>query len=362
MGATADDVRRDALVERLFGATVHALELFAVYLGVRLKLYEALANEALTPPELATRAGIHPRYAQEWLEQQAVAGFVEVASASANASERRYALPRPHAPVLCEPESPAYVAPFSLLLAGIGQVLPQLVDAYRAGGGVPFAAYGEDLRHGQAAINRPAFVHELAAVWLPQIPDVHFRLQADPPARVADVGCGEGWASIALARGYPKVQVDGFDLDGASIEDARRNAAAAGIDGRVAFEVRDAGDPALAGAYDLVCVFEALHDMARPVEALSAMRSMLRDGGSVLVVDERVADSFAAPGDEVERMMYGWSILHCLPAAMVEKDSAATGTVMRSETLQRYASQAGFSQVDVLPIDNELFRFYRLRG
>ncbi len=125
--------------------------------------------------------------------------------------------------------------------------------------------------------------------------------------------------------------------------------------------MRDAADPAVAGSYDLVCIFEALHDLARPVEALAAMRPMLADGGSVLVADERVAERFTAPGDEIERMMYGWSVLHCLPAAMAEQPSAATGTVMRSDTLRRYASEAGFTQVEVLPIDNDFFRFYRLR-
>jgi SAM-dependent methyltransferase len=205
------------------------------------------------------------------------------------------------------------------------------------------------------------FVTDLGAEWIPAMPDVHDRLLAEPPARVADVGCGAGWSTIGLKQAYPKIDAHGIDLDEASIADARRNARDAGLDGSVNFEVRDAADPALAGRYDLVCIFEALHDMSRPVDALAASRTLLAGGGSVLVVDERVADTFTAPGDEVERMMYGWSILHCLPVGLDEQPSAATGTVMRTETLRRYATEAGLPNIEVLPVENDFFRLYRLR-
>ena len=110
---------------------------------------------------------------------------------------------------------------------------------------------------------------------------------------------------------------------------------------RVDFQVRDAADPELADRYDLVTVFEAVHDMAKPVEALRAIRGLLADGGVALVADERVADEFTAPGDDVERVMYGWSILHCLPVGRVEQPSAETGTAMRESTFRRYAEEAG---------------------
>ena len=110
--------------------------------------------------------------------------------------------------------------------------LPQVLEAFRNGGGVPFSAYGSDLREAQAALNCPAFTHQLAAEWLPKIPDVHARLRADPPARVADIGCGFGWSSIGIAQGYPKVHVDGFDLDAPSIEKAQENARINGVTDR----------------------------------------------------------------------------------------------------------------------------------
>ena len=225
---------------------------------------------------------------------------------------------------------------------------------------MPYAAYGLDTREGIAEMNRPMFINLLGSEWLPAIPEVHARLQADPPARVADVGCGTGWSSIVIGRSYPTVRVDGLDLDEASIATAQANARQAGVADRVRFELRDAADPQLAGQYNLVTAFETLHDMARPVEALRAMRGLLAEDGSVLIADERVAETFAAPGGEIDRFNYGWSILHCLPASRAESPSAATGTVMRPPLLRRYAAEAGFRDVQVLPIQNDFWRFYRL--
>jgi len=341
---------------------VDALELLSIHVGSTLGLYDALvaADDGLTPPELAERAGIGGRYAREWLEQQAVAGLIDVDEAAAAEDERRYRLPAEHAPVLADRGSLAYVAPFGSLLAGVGQALPLLLDAYRSGGGVPYADYGAVFRGGQGAINRPAFTHDLPGSWLPALDDVHERLLAAPPARIAEIGCGQGWAALAIADAYPSVRVDGFDLDEPSIEEARAAAREAGLDDRVRFEVRDATDLESVGPYDLILILEALHDFARPVEALAGAKAALAPAGSILVVDEKVADVFTAPGDEVERVMYGWSVLHCLPTQLVETPTAATGTVMRADTMRRYAADAGLG-TDVVPIENDFFRFYRLR-
>ena len=197
------------------------------------------------------------------------------------------------------------------------------------------------------------------AGWLAASPEIHARLSRDG-ARVADVGCGQGYSTVAIARAYPNATVDGIDLDEPSIADARAYAARTEVAGRVSFITLDGG--ALSGEerYDLVCIFEALHDMSRPVEALVAARESLAPGGSVLVVDERVAERFAAPGDQVERVMYGWSVVHCLPVALAEQPSAALGTVLREDTVRALAADAGFASVEVLPVENDFFRFYRL--
>jgi SAM-dependent methyltransferase len=353
--------QRDAFMERLLQSISGAFDVFALYLGDRLGYYQAMAGgEWLTSTVLAERTGTHERYVREWLEQQTVTGILEVEDAAAGPKERRFRLPAAHVEVLADPESLNFMAPLAQLVAGAVSPLESILNAYRTGGGVPFHEYGVDVREGQARVNRTAFLQQIGAEWLPAMPDVHARLQAEPPARVADIGCGAGWSCIGIAQAYPKVRVDGYDLDRASAELACANVRDAGLADRVAIEVRDAGDPVLAGRYDLVTAFECVHDMSDPVSALRSMRRLAGERGTVLIVDERVGDSFTPTGNDVEGMMYGWSVLHCLPVGMADHPSAATGTVMRTDTLRQYAKEAGLRDVEVLPIENFFFRFYRL--
>lgn len=350
----------EALVERLFGGAIAALEVASVHLGGRLGFYRALADGGpATPDELAVRTGTDERYAREWLEQQAAAGFLSVDDPRAEAGARRYALPAEHRPVLVDEEDLSYLTGLAQSVVGVLRPIDALVAAYRTGEGVPYEAYGQDTLDGIAATNRPQF-HNLLAGWFAAIPEIDARLRADPPARVADVGCGSGWSSIALARAYPKVTVDAIDVDAESIAACRANAAGAGLTGRIRPVLMDATDPHLGGPFDLVTIFEALHDMNHPVAALATARESLADGGSVVVADERSADRFTAPADELERYLYGFSVLHCLPVGNLEADSAATGTVIRADTVRAYAEQAGFARVEVLPVDNDFWRFYRL--
>jgi SAM-dependent methyltransferase len=357
-----DEEQRGALVERVFHSGIAMLEMFSIYVGDRLGLYRALVQSGpSTSTQLARAAGIDERYAREWLEQQAVAGLVEVEAESSDGAERQYGLPPGHAEVLLDGDSLNYLAPISWAIPGLAATLPALLTAYRGGGGVPYIDYGAEFRSAIALLNRPMFLNQLGSEWLPAMPDVDRRLRADPLARVADVGCGTGWSSIAIAKAYPKVRVDGFDLDEPSIAIAQENAANAGIGDRVRFEARDAAAAGQAGTYDLVTAFETIHDMSDPVRVLTAMRALGAPGGAVLVADEKVAESFGAPGDEFERFSYGWSVLHCLPVGRVDPPALGTGTVMRPDILRRYARDAGFSGVEILPIEHDFWRFYRLR-
>jgi SAM-dependent methyltransferase len=350
----------DALVTRLFAATIDTLELASVHVGNRLGFYRALAEGGgATPGVLAARTATAERYVREWLEQQAVAGFLSVEDADAEAAKRRYRLPAAHRPVFVDEESLNHLTPIATLAIGVLGPMDALLEAYRTGGGVPYEAYGADTREGIAAINRPMFVNQLAG-WLAAIPEVDARLRRQPPARVADLACGTAWSSVAIARAYPEVIVDAIDLDTESIEDAHRTVASAGLVDRVRPAVHDASDPELGGRYDLVTIFEALHDMNHPVEALRAARNMLAEGGSVVIGDERVAERFTAPGDEIERFNYGWSVLHCLAVGMLDENSVGTGTMIRSDTVRAYAEEAGFGQVEVLSIEHDFWRFYRL--
>ncbi len=355
------DQQAETFAARLLQSAAGAFEVFSIYIGDQLGFYEVLAhNGAMSSVAIAAGTGTSERYVREWLEQQPVAGLLDVLNPEASAMERLYELPEGHAPVLADRNDARYLAPLAQILAGVVRPLEALLSAFRMGHGVPYESYGLDLRDGQARMNRLLFLEQLGEEYLPSIPDVHARLQNGRPARVADIGCGGGWSSIGIAKSYPGVVVDGYDLDEASVQLARANAREEGVSDRVQFHVRDAADPSLSGRYDLVAAFECIHDMSRPVEGLETMRRLAKDDGIVIVMDERTSDRFHPPGNDIEWFYYGFSVLHCLPVGMVGENPAGTGTVMRPETFTRYARQAGFARVEILPIENFFFRFYRL--
>jgi 2-polyprenyl-3-methyl-5-hydroxy-6-metoxy-1,4-benzoquinol methylase len=355
------EARRDELVERLFGSALGALDLLCVYLGDRLGLYKVLADAGpSSSAELASAAGVNERYAREWLEQQAMTGILEAVDPDASDAERLYAVPAGHGEVLLDAGSLNHMAPLAQLLVACALPIHAVAAAFGTGEGVPYADYGADLHEGVARANRPLFDNLLATEWLPAVPAIHDRLNGDPPARVADVACGLGRSSIAIARAYPKVTVDGIDLDQASITRAQQLLPASGVDDRVAFHCQDAAHAELSGRYDLVTIFEALHDMSYPVDGLRTARLLLSEGGRVLVGDEKAAERFALDAGDVERLYYGFSVLHCLPVGMVGENAAGTGTVMREDTVRGYAEEAGFAACEVAPIESDLWRFYVL--
>jgi methyltransferase family protein/winged helix-turn-helix protein len=241
--------RRDELADRLYKGTIAAFELLHVFLGERLGLYRWLNDLGqATAADLAGSAAISERYAREWLEEQTVAGILDVVGGEGD--DRQYRLPAGHVQVLVDRDELTYMTPLALGVVGLAQALPAVIEAFRTGGGVPYEGYGADVRESISWLNRPMFLQQLGRDWFPAVPELDARLRADPPARVADVGCGTGWSSIALALSYPNVTVEGIDLDEASIGEARRNAEQTGVAGRVTFEARDAADPQLAGRYD----------------------------------------------------------------------------------------------------------------
>ncbi|WP_328531034.1 class I SAM-dependent methyltransferase [Nocardioides sp. NBC_00368] len=348
----------DEVAERLFGSLLGTVEIVSVFIGDRLGWYRSLADEGpASAVELAERTETQVRFAREWLEQQAVSGLL-VVEADGSPDERRFAIPASTAEVMTDSTSLAYLAPIARMFGAVGPALPRLMEAYRNGGGVSWDELGDDARQSQADANRPWYEKQLGPA-LAGVPVVHDALSAEG-CRILDVGCGGGWSSIALARAYPEATVLGIDIDQPSVDMAVANAREAGVEDRVRFLCQDAAT-IQEGTVDVAFAFECVHDMPRPVDVLSAVRKTLAPGGSMVVMDEAVADSFAPDGDELERIMYGFSLLVCLPDGLSSPPSVGTGTVMRPSTLKSYGEAAGFSGFEVLPIEDFGFwRFYRL--
>jgi 2-polyprenyl-3-methyl-5-hydroxy-6-metoxy-1,4-benzoquinol methylase len=345
----------DPMTERIFRSELAVFEVLGVFLGERLGLYRSLAEHGpATSTEVAARTGTVERLVREWLEEQAATGYLEVAEPEGSPGERRYALPAAHLAALVERDGPAYRAHAGVDM--VRGVLPMLevLRSYRTGEAPTFPPIEE----GAYEFNRARFANHLAG-WLGAIPEVDGRLRGDPRARVADLGCGLGFSTLALVTAYPMVQVDGIDLDPDAVAMAAERARGLPGADRVRFRSVDAADLAGEERYDLVTIFEALHDMARPVEALAAARALLGPQGKVLVADERVAEEFSVPAPVRDRYAYGWSMISCLPAAL-EPGSAQTGAVMRPATLRRYAAEAGFADVVITGVEDPLWRFYLL--
>jgi 2-polyprenyl-3-methyl-5-hydroxy-6-metoxy-1,4-benzoquinol methylase len=358
---TDDDLPQlEAFAERTFMAGLAAAELTNIELGLRLGLYDALAGaDPVTPGELAERAGIHARYAREWLEQQTVAGVLDVEDAAEAPDRRRFSLPNAHAAALLDPDSEACMAPIAGLVPWVSKALDIMTTEFRTGTGVAFGNYG--LHDLQAAFTRPVFATHLVQSWLPALPEVQANLEAGQALRIAEVGCGEGLAAITIAKAYPEVTIDAWDLDDASIAAARKAAADTGVADRVRFEVRDCADVELGGDYDLVLSIEMLHDVPDPVGVLRAMRALAANGGEVLLVEERTEDAFTPGAGEMERLFYAFSTLHCLAVSM-QDGGAGTGTVIRRDTVERYVAEAGFASLEDLDVEHPQFRLYRVVG
>ncbi|GAA3690594.1 methyltransferase domain-containing protein [Gordonia hankookensis] len=357
MTTSAGNVSADEFAERLFSSALATAETMSVYLGDRLGWYSTLVERGpLTADELAEHSGTNARYAQEWLEMQAAYGILD---ADLTADPVRFSISPGVAEVLTDRSSLSFLGTVPQMFAASFSHLPELLEAYRTGGGVSWERLGVDARESQAGMNRPWFDRQLAPA-LAGVGHLHGRLSR-PGARIADIGFGGGHSTVALANAYPEATLVGLDIDAESVAMARRTAADAGVSDRVEFVLADGADTSARGPFDVAFAFECLHDMPRPVDVLSAARASLAPGGSMVVMDEAVSDEFAGPADDLDKIMYGFSLFVCLPDSMSSPPSAATGTVMRPSTLTSYAHQAGFTRVDTLPIEDfSFFRFYEL--
>jgi 2-polyprenyl-3-methyl-5-hydroxy-6-metoxy-1,4-benzoquinol methylase len=335
---TVDPARLEAFMGRFvrdFGAGATAP---LVVLGDKLGLYKAMADGApVTPAQLAERTECNERYIREWLCQQAASGYVDY-----DAGAGTFRLPPEQALALADDRSPAFIAGAFQVLAAMVKDEPRITERFRSGDGLAWHEHDHDLFEGTERFFRPGYLANLGDSWLPALDGVTDKLESG--AWVADIGCGHGASTILMAETYPRSTFVGSDYHEGSIEAARRSAERAGVTGRVTFEVASAKAFG-GGPFDLVCVFDALHDMGDPVGAARHVRSQLAPDGTWMVVEPFANDGVEENLNPVGRVFYAASTLICTPASLSQEVGAALGAQAGEKRLTEVLTAGGFTRV-----------------
>jgi 2-polyprenyl-3-methyl-5-hydroxy-6-metoxy-1,4-benzoquinol methylase len=334
------EVDGDKLMQFVFravdevGATLSAA---LVVMGDRLGLYRELAGAGpLTSAQLAERTGTAERYVREWLNQQAAGGYVAYEGESG-----RYTLPPEQTVALTDSDSPAYLP--GLFQTAIGAVLdsPKITEAARSGEGFGWHEHVHDVHEGCERFFRPGYNAHLIAEWLPALDGVVGKLEHG--ATVADVGCGHGASTILMAQAFPRSTFVGSDYHDGSIETARQRAQEAGVADRASFQVEQAADFRGEG-YDLVTMFDCLHDMGDPVAAARRVAAMLKPEGTWMIVEPHAGDRVEDNLNPVGRAFYGFSTLLCTPASLSQEPGMALGAQAGEARIREVVHAGGLSR------------------
>src|SRR5579884_709984 len=308
-----------------------------VLIGDKLGLYKALAaGGPLSPAELAARTNTAERYVREWLAAQAAAGYVQYQPEAG-----AYAMTAEQALALADEQSPAFVAGFFEVIASMFKDEPKVSQAFRTGCGVGWHEHSPCLFCGTERFFRAGYAAHLVPDWLPTLTGVCEKLQRG--AKVADVGCGHGASTIVMAQAFPQSYFTGFDYHGPSVERARQAAREAGVEARCRFEVADAKSYPGNG-YDLVAVFDCLHDMGDPVGVAKYVHQSLDADGTWLIVEPYANDSVEGNLNPVGRVFYAASTMICVPASLSQEVGLALGAQAGEARLRQVVMAAGFSQ------------------
>jgi SAM-dependent methyltransferase len=345
-----------AAVEQFIGRGITdiagAMTTIFCIVGDRLGLFRVLDEGDATSAELAARADIDERYALEWLRGLASAGYLE------ESSNGRYSLPPAHAVVLAREGHPMFVGGAFQELGGMLPALERIIGAFRAGGGVPQAAYPDDAYTGMARFTAAWFDHHLLGAWLPLLPEL--REQLEHGIRWADVGCGAGRAMIRLAQEFPQSTFAGFDAFPAQVERARAAAEAAGVADRVRFDVADAAQ-GIPGRWDAISTFDVVHDAVDPDALVAGIRRSLADNGTYLMLEINCADEHAENRGPLATVLYGFSVLYCMTTSLAHGGAGLGTCGCPPAVVDKIGRGAGFETVREVPIGDPFNRLYELR-
>lgn len=340
-----DQGKTEDFAGKVFGDLAGWLTSILAAMGDRLGLFRALAEGGpATSEDLAGWAGISDRYAREWLRGMHAAGYLEHDRESG-----RYVLPPEHAEVFAHEGGPFFIAGAYQALLGHLRPIDRLAEAFRSGGGVPQSAYPADSWDGLCRFSRPWFENLLVQQWIPAIPELKEKLEQG--IRFADVGTGAGLAVIRLAQAFPRSTFVGYDSFEPQLERARRGAEEAGVSDRVRFELLDAAD-GLPERYDVISTFDVVHDAVDPVGLLEGIRQGLEPDGTYLMLEVRAADDPDDNVGPVGAFFYGVSVIYCMTTSLAQGGAGLGTCGMPPGKVRELCEEAGFSNVEQLPIEN----------
>jgi SAM-dependent methyltransferase len=331
-----DQSKLEAFQGKMLGDMGAAVSAALVILGDRLGLYKAMAQGGpMTSLQLASATGTTERYVREWLAAQAAAGYVDY-----DPVKSEFALTPEQAMVFADEGGPAFMAGGFELLASMFRDEPKVAAVFKSGKGLGWHEHDVCLFRGTERFFRPGYNAHLTTEWIPALDGMEGRLKAG--ARVADVGCGHGASTVLMAKTYPNSKFYGFDYHGPSIDRAREAAKEAGVEDRVTFEVASAKD-FNGGAYDMIAIFDALHDMGDPVGAAKHIRESLAPDGSWLLVEPFANDDLSDNLNPFGRIFYSASTMICTPASLSQEVGLGLGAQAGEKRLRQVAEDAGFT-------------------
>jgi SAM-dependent methyltransferase len=349
-----DPTEVEAFAGRALGDLAGFMTTLMAGIGDRHGLFTDLATHGpATSGALAERTGTQERLLREWLGAMASAGYI-----SYDPTSQHFALPAAHVPVLAQEGGPAFLGGFHQMLLGGLPIVEPVIEAFRQGGGVPLSAYPEAYWDNAARLTASWIENLLVPAWLPLVPDVYAKLQQG--CRVADIGFGRGRALITLAKAFPESRFVGYDVHGPNVDAATTRARAEGVADRVSFRQLDATE-GLPATYDLVLTFDVLHDIPDPVHLLRVIRETLAPDGSYLCLEFNSADTLEGNLGPVGVLLYTSSVIYCVSTALARGGESLGAAGLPESKLRELATEASFSSVRLVPIQNPLNALYDLR-
>ncbi len=349
-----DKDRLKRFTNHIFRDMAGAMSAGLAYLGTRTGLFRAMAGKGpMTLAQVVEESGLQRRYVEEWLNGMVCAGYLDYDPAA-----QTFVLPDEHAYLVASDGSDHFAGGLFHMAPALLRVAPGVAHAFANGGGVPFEEYGEEGILALDLVNRGNYEHRFASYWLQTLPEVVERLQAG--ARVLDIGCGVGRVPLALARAFPHSQLLGVDVDRASIDAARASAAADGLSERVRFQAVGLEELEGEAVFDLITACDCIHDFAAPVETLRETRRLLKDDGTLFVIEPKVADRLEDNVNPITAMFYGFSVFHCMTQSLAQ-GGPGLGTCMGAARTESLMSQAGFGRFVKLDIKSQVNLFYAVR-